>query len=367
MLKLDVIKAKDGDCLLLRHGSADDPALTLIDGGPGAVFADHLAPRLAELQPDAPQKGPVDLELAMISHIDRDHVAGMYKLLQAIDNAKGDGEPEPYEVKRLWHNAFMPLTGATPTALEKAASAAGGAPEEMVIASAPEGENASAIAKELGIPINEDGEGDLLLAGAEPTKLSGGLNLTVIGPSPKRIEELQKKWAEKIGVEPSELTPAAVKEVRDTVTNMSSLIVVAEQGGKRLLLTGDAIAADIVNGLEDTGLLEDPGPPAHFDVLKLPHHGDDTNVNEEFFEQVTADHYVASGNGKHGNPELETLRMIAKARGNAVYDIWLTYSEGKEGLSENVETFAKEQKEAGWQGQLHFPGDGEHSMTIDLD
>jgi len=40
---------------------------------------------------------------------------------------------------------------------------------------------------------------------------------------------------------------------------------------------------------------------------------------------VTADHYVFSGNGEHGNPERETLKMLLDARGNGDYEIHLTY------------------------------------------
>ena len=49
------------------------------------------------------------------------------------------------------------------------------------------------------------------------------------------------------------------------------------------------------------------------DLLKLPHHGSDRNVNREFFERVTAETYVVSANGKHGNPDLPTLLWLVDA------------------------------------------------------
>jgi hypothetical protein len=48
-------------------------------------------------------------------------------------------------------------------------------------------------------------------------------------------------------------------------------------------------------------------------------------MKTEFFEQVTADHYVFSGNGEHGNPERETLKMLLDARGESKTTIHLTY------------------------------------------
>ncbi|HEV2801962.1 MAG TPA: hypothetical protein VGW12_15905 [Pyrinomonadaceae bacterium] len=63
----------------------------------------------------------------------------------------------------------------------------------------------------------------------------------------------------------------------------------------------------------------------HVDLLKLPHHGSSRNVATDFFTRVTADHYVASGNGKRDNPEKATLQMIVDARGDEEYAIHLTY------------------------------------------
>jgi hypothetical protein len=80
--------------------------------------------------------------------------------------------------------------------------------------------------------------------------------------------------------------------------------------------------ASVMRGLQDAGVLT--GATAHFDVLKVPHHGSDRNVTVDFFRRLPADHYIVSGNGKHGNPELETLRMLAEARGAAPYTVHFT-------------------------------------------
>jgi beta-lactamase superfamily II metal-dependent hydrolase len=65
----------------------------------------------------------------------------------------------------------------------------------------------------------------------------------------------------------------------------------------------------------------------HLDILKVPHHGSDRNVDDSFFERVTADHYIISGDGEHGNPERETLEMIERARGTDDYTIYFTFTE----------------------------------------
>ena len=68
-----------GDCLLLHYGTSDEPALALIDGGPGGVYKPFLKPRLEALRDERglseAQSLPVDL--CMLSHIDDDHVVGL--------------------------------------------------------------------------------------------------------------------------------------------------------------------------------------------------------------------------------------------------------------------------------------------------
>ena len=66
--------------------------------------------------------------------------------------------------------------------------------------------------------------------------------------------------------------------------------------------------------------------PFHVDLLKAPHHGSANNVEPGFFRRITADHYVFSGNGNHHNPDPETLRMLAAARGDADYTIHFTFT-----------------------------------------
>jgi beta-lactamase superfamily II metal-dependent hydrolase len=44
----------------------------------------------------------------------------------------------------------------------------------------------------------------------------------------------------------------------------------------------------------------------HVDLLKVQHHGSNHSTTQDFFERVTADHYVISGNGKHGIPSRRT-------------------------------------------------------------
>lgn len=92
----------------------------------------------------------------------------------------------------------------------------------------------------------------------------------------------------------------ATNELNDT-----SVVVMVEYGGRRVLLTGDVQAA-AQRALLATGV--DLGA----DVLKVPHHGSATS-DENFFAAVAADVAVISvGEGnRFGHPREETLAALA--------------------------------------------------------
>jgi hypothetical protein len=98
-----------------------------------------------------------------------------------------------------------------------------------------------------------------------------------------------------------------------TTPNVASLMLMVEEDGKRILLTGDAQQDYVVAGLEKTKFLA-AGGGLHLDVLKVQHHGSEHNVDAEFCRRVSADHYVFCGNGSSGNPEPHVVRMVLESR-----------------------------------------------------
>ena len=123
------------------------------------------------------------------------------------------------------------------------------------------------------------------------------------------------------------LTPASLQGiladfVDGSVNNLSSIVLLAEQGGKRMLLTGDARGDFVLDGAKKAGLLKNGA--MRIDILKLPHHGSIRNVKKEFFEQIVADHYVISADGRFDNPDVDTLKALFAARPKGPYTLYLT-------------------------------------------
>ena len=98
----------------------------------------------------------------------------------------------------------------------------------------------------------------------------------------------------------------------------------------------------------------------HVDLLKLPHHGSDRNVETDFFRQITADHYVVSADGKHGNPEVSTLQMISEARGKDKYTVHLTNKEPR------LTKFFASEKKKGKKYDVVFRDAKALSLWVDL-
>jgi len=354
LFSLDVRRARKGDCLLLHFGHSDEPRLAMIDGGPKGVYKPQLRPRIDEIRKarGLGTNQPLIVDLLMISHVDDDHIQGILELTDELRTAQMERRPKRVQVYDLWHNSFDNIIGRTPTELTNAmkdkfgpASLSGNPPDDLtldaktdmsdeevrsslkVLASIQQGAQLRKDAKMLGIELNVEFDGKLIMAQKEAVEMEGGLSLTVIGPMPAEVKALHAKhqaWLkdlQKKGEKPGDVLSAYVDK---SIPNLSSIVVLAETDNKSMLLTGDARGDKILKGLELTGVI-DKGGTIHVDLLKVPHHGSSNNLDNDFFERITADYYVFSGDGEHGNPERESLEMLWEARGDDDYTVHLTY------------------------------------------
>ena len=346
---LDVRPARKGDCLLLHYGARSAPSLALIDGGPKNVYKPHLKPRLEEIKK---RRGlgagePLPIDLMMVSHVDDDHIHGILDFTRELREAAG----VPFaRVTSLWHNTFDDVIGNTPSELTRAvtaqfgvASLSDGVSEEAtvdadedeevissslkVLASIEQGHQLRLDADKLGVDVNPQFGGTLITASQTAIDMGDGVSFLVAGPMVPELKKLQTKhdqWLKDLkdkGLKPGDALSAYIDR---SVPNLSSLVVLATCDGKKMLLTGDARGDKILAGLEAAGALT-PGGTLHVDVLKVPHHGSSNNLETRFFERITADRYVFSGNGEHGNPERGALEMLLEARGSDAFEIHLTY------------------------------------------
>ena len=380
-IKFEALRAKYGDCLMLHYGPDDDRQLVLIDGGPDKVWDDALKPRLDELRVERnlDDGQPLQIALLMVSHLDADHITGILKLMGLL----ADNPHAPYNVKKAWVNTFDDLTGEKP-----AIGASFGAADAAALPATPLG--AALAQTKSGIELASVGQGrelrnlinTLVLQNNQPFNglvtvdsprnpaVINGLKLTVVGPSQKNIDALKDDWAKNVKPKLKEAKHAEVADYVDrSVYNLSSIVVLAEIDGKRILLTGDGRGDHALAGLKEKGLLDANGK-IEVDILKLPHHGSERDVKIDYFQSIHAKHYVISANGKFSNPDLPTLKMISDARkGDDDFTIWLTNPTNEfelPDIGKGVQTFFDAEKAAGRTYRVNQRKSADLSVVIEL-
>lgn len=369
-MKITVFQSEKGDCLLVT--SRNGKRHILADGGMRPSYQKFVAPAMGKLRDEGET-----LDLAYVSHIDQDHIAG---ILQMVDDhflwrvhdfqtTHGNpthptpDSPRPPEVEQLWHNSFHDqlsenaqpigdLLAATAVILSGVSNEddlrqVATEQQELVTSIAEAIQLSNRIkADQLGIPMNKPFGGKLAFVRTDqppppPIKI-GSLEIYVTGPfaedldklrtswnewlqdNEKRLDKLRKKArtdAERLGTSDLsallELRLAQAHELGDrnavTPPNLASLTLLFVEGGKTLLLTGDAFGDDVVKGLKFNGKL-DAEERMHLNTLKVQHHGSENNINEPFVSKITADDYIFCGNGEHENPDLRVLNLIIDSR-----------------------------------------------------
>ena len=353
IFSLDVIRARKGDCLMVHYGSKDNPHLVMIDGGPRGVYGPHLKPRIEQIRAsrELSNNESLTVDLLMVSHVDDDHIQGILELTSELKVQQEKQRPQMIQVLDFWHNSFENIIDHTPDELTASftshfpAAVGGDPPNDMtvenedqeevtitstlkVLASIEQGAQLRKDAKKLDFPANVEFDEKLVLAtGKNSFDMGDGLVLTVVGPMLPELKKLHEKhqaWLKELDAKGKSAEDVLSAYVDPSVPNLSSIVVLAEVDGKKILLTGDARGDHILNGLELVELVE-AGGKLEVDVLKVPHHGSSNNLDDDFFERIIAKHYVFSGDGEHGNPERESLEMLLRARGDADYEVHLTY------------------------------------------
>lgn len=322
MFKLHAIQAEFGDSLLLEFGTPANPKYILIDGGPDPVYLKYLRPELDRLVSTG------KLEALVISHVDNDHILGILGILSELKRQQDAQEDAFIHIEELWLNTFSQtidndrnLQQRMDTLVTQAAAAgvqmhAAG----FTVNGVGEGHKVTQQCTMLNIPVNARSANGFFMVDTDGAQIIfDNLRLTIVGPTKKNLEELQKEWEKWLKKNEQRLAAGKfnVLAMADkSIPNLSSIMFLAEANGRTMLFTGDGRGDHLLEGLEMKGLLEESGT-IHVDIFKVPHHGSDRNVNRKMFETILADVYVISANGKHSNPDFATLTWILEANSAA--------------------------------------------------
>ena len=313
-----MLPAHHGDCLWIEYGPAERPRRVLVDGGPAYAYPALKAlieARLGSLPPEQRR-----IELLVITHVDADHIGGILRLLE--DTAPG------VAICDVWFNGWRHLPGAEGTL--------GPVQGERVTRHLLESRqpwNAAWGNRRVAVPA----------AGVLPRHtLPGGLELTILAPELAGLARLRPAWEKtvrKAGLEPgAEAESEVVAEEREAAgalavgidpldlaaqpfkedtspPNGSSIALLAEFEGRRVLLGGDSYPSALLRSLlrwrEEQGLME-----VELDAFKVPHHGGRSNLSPDLLRQLRSRRYLVSTNGRiFRHPHAETLARVVTAAG----------------------------------------------------
>jgi hypothetical protein len=342
-----VVQAAYGDCLIVEAQVGDRRAVILVDGGPTETYRSHLRPVLDIVAGD----GRIDL--AVLSHVDNDHVDGLLAFCNDLALAASTGDGPRWAIGGLWHNSFARSLGSAELA-QRIRLAAGHVSElgvglprlSAVLRGYAEGDQLEDVARRSRIPLNDGfAEGLVAVDDCPPIHLAGS-TIHIVGPTREILGDLREEWTEWLRrrTGPGVRDAAAAIDADRSVPNISSITMLVESGTRTILLTGDARADDVLAGLGAAGLLDGDGR-RHVSILKLPHHGSARNIDEAFLRSLTADVYVISADGRYGNPDPETLtwivetaradrrpvRIVATNETDALDQLRRSYPEGDDG------------------------------------
>lgn len=314
-LAITMLPAKEGDCLVVQYGEQHNRKYVLIDTGRAWTYKNALKQYIKDFNIH-------DFELLVITHVDRDHIDGMLKLIK---------DPElNIQIKDIWFNTWDHLKGLkieTPDTDETI--------EEF---GAKMGEQLSTEIVDKGWPWNRQFNGNAVeLDNCPDDRIIqiGDLKLTLLSPDRQKLEQLEPHWlkeCEKAGIVPGytvsdyvvvddeeeefgaidiDLLAEESFKADSSTANGSSIAFILEYKNRKFLLAGDAHADLLVDSLKHMGASDDE--PVKLDLFKMPHHGSKYNISKELLNLIKCDNYLVSTNGNYfKHPDNVAMARLVK-------------------------------------------------------
>lgn len=405
MFTIEMFPAAYGDALWIEYGPSDNPKRILIDGGKLAAV-EPIADRIRAVAAADPS-GVCRFELAVLTHIDGDHIEGFLSLAQNMSAGS-----LPMQVGEIWFNGAPHL----PDPHETEEPAPPGAMQAESFG-ALQGEMLSFVLLDRKLPWNLwSSMGPIFIpqTGQLPVyELPLGMKLTLLGPTFERLRNLRSKWDKEVKEwekkAKGKLTPAEVMELLaerpegrilsfaeeegvdvkalaegwdkedNSEPNGSSIALLAEFEGKSCLLAGDAFARDMASAVRR--LLQERAPEGKapeeklkLDALKVAHHGSRNNTSDDFLSVLDCDRFLISTNGAtfgHPDPEsvafivggnhrLQSTSLMARQR-----HLFFNYRSPQNRIWEGVDLDGNPLSKS-YNFQAHYPEKGKQGMRVVL-
>ncbi|MCA0252915.1 MAG: MBL fold metallo-hydrolase [Actinobacteria bacterium] len=318
MFSVEQLPAGQGDAVVVEWGQRGNTHKLLIDAGPRPYW-DGVRARLK-----ARRDG--HYEVFVVTHVDEDHIGGALALLDDFDLRSRIGE--------IWFNGYVHCAAG--------GSVLGPVHGEQLTERIALG----GYTWNTGFPGSPGpGTGGPVAVGDRAAlrwiDLPGGARAMVLAPNGPKLSRLANEWEKvvrKAGLVPGEgaggegafvaprkkiVTPlpdhldaaalahlAARKQSDSSAANGSSIALVVEYAGKRVLLPGDAHPQPLTRNLARFGaLVGEPRP--RFDLAKLPHHGSGANTTAGFVGALASSRFLISSDGAgYAHPDDSAIARV---------------------------------------------------------
>lgn len=274
--EINILPVGVGDCIHLRFFSNQKWYNIIIDSGPGK-YAEQFWQLLSDIRE---RDGMVDL--LCFTHIDDDHI-------QAATKSFGCHKDVGDIVKKIWIN-IPEYEVARTDPLE---------PEIPEDISVP---NALELYQYIQWFVQNKGlicqsrilRGDALTF--------GNVTVTAVLPYEKRLDKLETWWVTKRPLL-GNLENNSTAKSDQSETNGSSIVLLIEVPGRRMLFTGDAFAVDLWSMAKQG---------AGFDLVKLPHHGSRSNITMRMLQAMRCRHFIISADGSCERPAQAAVDLLGR-------------------------------------------------------
>lgn len=322
-MKIKFFQAECGDSAIIQFiGSDNEPHNILMDTGYERTFAYILRQEILAI---AQRKEAISL--CVVSHIHDDHIGGSIKYIQAVR----DGQLKDI-VSEWYYNSPRKVNAEVNHPTHPISE----------IKSISQGDELQAYLESIGKMPGSDIENS-----SPPIDLFG-MKITILTPDSNTLKKLRKEYADGKTLERHELDAvsyavAAAKrdydipldtfdlsrwKEDDSVENASSIGLLTELNGKRVLWLADALPSIIVAKLKLMGYTKTNKLPC--DWVKVTHHGSKANNSNELYELIDCTNYLISANGvnNHCLPTKECIARILRASNRSKdshYKLYFTY------------------------------------------
>ncbi len=325
-MKIKLLKAFNGDAILISFKENGNVRNILIDGGMPATYLQKgkngklVYGELKETV-DKIRENNEKIDLLVLTHVDDDHIGGVLKWFEK--------DKEAHKIiGKVWFNSGRLISEYFDE--QEIAENLLEIPDESTLTSIGQG-----VRFEDYIEEKEIWDRSIIIALEYFEYL--GVKFKILSPSPDKLKLLLGKWEKE---KPESLDTSADKNdyeltltehikkdkfIEDqAVHNGSSIAFIMTFDKKNFVFLADAHPTVVVNSLKAFGYSKEK--PLNAELVKISHHGSKANTNVELLELIKTNKYVISTNGdKHVHPHKQYLARLASVNDNC--EVYFNYPE----------------------------------------